>query len=112
MEGVETAEVIQKKSDREEATSVKMTTNVRPKKKTVVKRKNPQKGQPSISAHIQPYNVVADLQQQKVNISFGQLFQISPKLRSDVGRSLRKPGTRNTKMVVQQFLDQSQHNAM
>ena len=39
------------------------------------------------------------------------MFQISPKLRSDVGRSLRKPGTRNTKTVVQQFSDQSQHNA-
>src|SRR5579859_215984 len=33
MEGVETAEVILEKPDREEVTSVKMTTNVRPKKK-------------------------------------------------------------------------------
>ena len=62
------------------------------------------KTQPSIAAHLQPYNVVVDLQQQRANISFGQLLQLSPKLRSDVRRSLRKPGSRNAKIVAQ-FVD-------
>ncbi|CAB4489670.1 unnamed protein product [Rhizophagus irregularis] len=89
------------------------TTNpviTRPKKKVVTRKKATQKTQPSISAHIQPYNIVADLQQQRANISFGQLFQISPKLRSDVGKSLRKPGTRSSKMVAQ-FSNQYNLNA-
>src|SRR2546423_6422581 len=53
-------------------------------------------------SHIQPYNIVNDLQQQKANISFnsfGQLFQISPKLRSDAGKSLRKPVARSAKFA-------------
>jgi hypothetical protein len=58
------------------------------KKKVVVRKKKMPKVQPSIAAHIQPYNIVADLQQQRANITFGQLLQISPKLRSDVGKSL------------------------
>ncbi|CAB4493204.1 unnamed protein product [Rhizophagus irregularis] len=66
-------------------------TPIRPKKKMVARKRPLQKPQPSIAAHIQPYNIVADLQQQRANISFGQLFQISPKLRSDVGKSIRKP---------------------
>ncbi|PKY32349.1 hypothetical protein RhiirB3_450473 [Rhizophagus irregularis] len=82
----------------------------RPKKKVVTRKRHPQKVQPSISAHIQPYNIVADLQQQRVNISFRQLFQISPKLRSDVGKSLRKPGTRSFKMAAQ-FSNQYNLNA-
>jgi len=61
MEGLETTEVIQEKEVREEATPIKTTASIRPKKKTAVKRKNSQKGQPSISAHIQPYNVITDL---------------------------------------------------
>ncbi|CAB5391489.1 unnamed protein product [Rhizophagus irregularis] len=70
-------------------------TPIRPKKKMVARKRPLQKPQPSIAAHIQPYNIVADLQQQRANISFGQLFQISPKLRSDIGKSIRKPGTPN-----------------
>ncbi|CAB4392219.1 unnamed protein product [Rhizophagus irregularis] len=85
-------------------------TTTRPKKKTVVRKRHPQKVQPSISAHIQPYNIVADLQQQRANISFGQLFQISPKLRSDVGKSIRKPGSRTAKLAAQ-FSDQDNPNA-
>ncbi|CAB4491136.1 unnamed protein product [Rhizophagus irregularis] len=65
-------------------------TPIRLKKKMVARKRPLQKPQPSIAAHIQPYNIVADLQQQRANISFGQLFQISPKLRSDVGKSIRK----------------------
>jgi hypothetical protein len=76
----------------------------------VTKKKHSQKMQPSIAAHIQPYNVVADLQQQRANISFGQLFQISPKLRSDVGKSLRKPATRSAKFSAQ-LSDKSGGNA-
>ncbi|RGB27034.1 hypothetical protein C1646_769632 [Rhizophagus diaphanus] len=56
------------------------TTIARLKKKVVAQKSQLQKSQPSIAAHIQPYNIVTDLQQQRVNISFGQLFQISPKL--------------------------------
>ncbi|GET53772.1 hypothetical protein GLOIN_2v1869520 [Rhizophagus irregularis DAOM 181602=DAOM 197198] len=54
-------------------------TEIKKKKATVRKKKTP-KVQPSIAAHIPPYNIVADLQQQRANITFGQLFQISPKL--------------------------------
>ena len=50
------------------------TANNRPKKKPAARKRQTQKTQPSISAHIQPYNIVADLQQQRANISFGQLF--------------------------------------
>lgn len=85
-------------------------TPIRPKKKMVARKRPLQKPQPSIAAHIQPYNIVADLQQQRANISFGQLFQISPKLRSDVGKSIRKPGTRTTKLAAQ-FSDQDNPNA-
>ena len=85
--------------------SEKAITAVRPKKKIVLRKKKLiLKAQPSIAAHLQPYNVVVDLQQQKANISFGQLLQLSPKLRSDVGRSLRKPGSRSAKIVAQ-FVD-------
>ena len=69
------------------------------KKRVVLKKKKPV--QPSIAAHIQPYNIVNDLQQQKANITFGQLFQISPKLRSDAGKSLRKPTVRSAKFSHQ-----------
>ena len=48
------------------------------KKRVIVKKKKTV--QLSIAAHIQPYNVVNDLQQQRANITFGQLFQISLKL--------------------------------
>src|SRR5215211_8416281 len=85
------------------------TANNRPKKKPAARKRQTQKTQPSISAHIQPYNIVADLQQQRANISFGQLFQISPKLRSDVRKSLRKPGVRTTKIVA--FSDHIAPNA-
>jgi hypothetical protein len=71
------------------------------KKKTTVRKKKTPKVQPSIAAHIPPYNIVANLQQQRANITFGQLFQISPKLRSDVGKSLRKPMTRSAKFAHQ-----------
>jgi len=83
---------------------VKTATVARLKKKVVPKKKTTQKSQPSIAAHLPLYNVVADLQQQRANITFGQLLQLSPRLRSDVGRSLRKPGTRNPKIVAQ-FVD-------
>jgi len=83
---------------------VKTVTVARLKKKVVPKKKTTQKSQPSIAAHLPLYNVVADLQQQRANITFGQLLQLSPRLRSDVGRSLRKPGTRNPKIVAQ-FVD-------
>lgn len=86
-------------------------TNNQPKKKPAAKKRPAQKVQPSIAAHIQPYNIVADLQQQKANISFGQLFQISPKLRSDVNRSLRKPGARNNTKMSAQLSDQIGPNA-
>ncbi|RGB23139.1 hypothetical protein C1646_774955 [Rhizophagus diaphanus] len=76
-------------------------TATRLKKKVITQKKHQQKIQPSISAHIQPYNIIADLQQQRANISFRQLFQISSKLRSNVGKSLRKPGTQSSKMVAQ-----------
>ncbi|RGB23696.1 hypothetical protein C1646_774145 [Rhizophagus diaphanus] len=76
------------------------STEIKRKKATVQKKKTP-KVQPSITAHIPPYNIVADLQQQRANITFGQLFQISPKLRSDVGKSLRKPTTRSAKFAHQ-----------
>ncbi|PKB96335.1 hypothetical protein RhiirA5_435006 [Rhizophagus irregularis] len=79
-------------------------------KKVVTRKRHPQKVQPSISAHIQPYNIVADLQQQRANISFRQLFQISPKLRSDVKKSLRKPSTQSSKMAAQ-FSNQYNLNA-
>lgn len=53
---------------------------------------------------------MADLQQQRANISFRQLFQISPKLRSDVGKSLRKPTSRSAKLAAQ-FADQNNQSA-
>ncbi|CAB4381665.1 unnamed protein product [Rhizophagus irregularis] len=61
----------------------------RPKKKVVTKKRHLQKVQPSISAHIQPYNIIANLQQQ---------------------RSLRKPGTQSSKMAAQ-FSNQYNLNA-
>src|SRR3954447_19967364 len=94
-----------------EEDNLKTTTAVRPKKKVIpTKKRQTQKTQPSISAHIQPYNIVADLQQQRANISFGQLFQISPKLRSDVRKSLRKPVSRSAKLAAQ-FSDKSNRDA-
>jgi len=42
---------------------VKTTTVAQLKKKVVPKKKTIQKSQPSIAAHLPPYNVVADLQQ-------------------------------------------------
>ncbi|CAB4496089.1 unnamed protein product [Rhizophagus irregularis] len=74
-------------------TSTVQPAPIRLKKKMITRKRPLQKPQPSIAAHIQPYNIVADLQQQRANISFGQLFQISPKLRSNIGKSIRKPGT-------------------
>ncbi len=65
---------------KEGTTPITNVVNPRTKKKTVTRRKHLQKVQPSIAAHIQLYNIVTDLQQQCANISFGQLFQISPKL--------------------------------
>ncbi|GBC33781.2 retroviral-like aspartic protease 1 [Rhizophagus irregularis DAOM 181602=DAOM 197198] len=79
---------------KEQATEIK-------KKKATVWKKKTLKVQPSIAAHIPLYNIVADLQQQRANITFGQLFQISPKLRNDVGKSLRKPMTRSAKFAHQ-----------
>ncbi|CAB4389358.1 unnamed protein product [Rhizophagus irregularis] len=56
-------------------------TTTQPKKKTVVRKRHPQK-----------------------------LFQISPKLRSDVRKSIRKPGSRTAKLAAQ-FSDQDNPNA-
>jgi hypothetical protein len=105
-------EILSKKVNNTKETNGELkTTTKQPKKKATTKKRPAQRVQPSIAAHIQPYNIVADLQQQKANISFGQLFQISPKLRSDVNRSLRKPGAaRNAKMPAQ-FSDQIGPNA-
>lgn len=75
--------------------------NPQPKKKVTTKKRTVQKTQPSMTTHVQPYNVVADIQQQQANITFGQLFLLSPKMRGDVNKSLRKPGTRNPKMAAQ-----------
>ena len=50
---------------------------------------------------IQPYSVVTDIKKQKADITFGQLFQAVPKLRSELSRSLRTPQTRRTKKTPQ-----------
>lgn len=97
MEGVEATAT--------QGSSTKRIVATGAKKKRPVTKKKTQKGQPSISAHLPPYNVVADLQQQRANITFGQLLQISPKLRSDVGRSLRKPTGRSAKFAHQDTIN-------
>ncbi|CAH1769945.1 3160_t:CDS:2, partial [Entrophospora sp. SA101] len=68
-------------------------------------RKTPRKKrntvQPPISNLIQPYSVVTDIKKQKADITFGQLFQAVPKLRSELSRSLRTPHTRRAKKTPQ-----------
>ncbi|CAH1763770.1 15406_t:CDS:1, partial [Entrophospora sp. SA101] len=69
-------------------------------------RKTPRKKrntvQPPISNLIQPYSVVTDIKKQKADITFGQLFQAVPKLRSELSRSLRTPQTRRVKKTTPQ----------
>jgi len=57
--------------------------------------------QPPISNLIQPYSVVTDIKKQKADITFGQLFQAVPKLRSELSKSLRTPQARRTKKAPQ-----------
>ena len=45
-----------------ETNSKSKTTTKQPKKKAITKKRPAQRVQPSIAAHIQPYNIVADLQ--------------------------------------------------
>jgi hypothetical protein len=92
MEGVETTNAPE--------TSKSNATGNR-KKRTNVRKKKSKVQQPSITAHIPPYNIVADLQQQNANITFGQLFSLSPKLRAEVNKSLRKPAARSAKFAHQ-----------
>src|SRR3989337_2700117 len=47
------------------------------------------------------FQFLGKLQQKRANITFGQLFQISLKLRSDAGKSLRKPVARSAKFAHQ-----------
>ena len=82
-----------------EVKKTELAITILKKKRVIIKKKKIV--QPSIAAHIQPYNVVNNLQQQRANIMFGQLFQISLKLRSDAGKSLRKPVARSAKFAHQ-----------
>ncbi|CAH1767379.1 9066_t:CDS:2, partial [Entrophospora sp. SA101] len=70
--------------------------NEEAKKKTTKRtpRKKRNTIQLPISNLIQLYSVVIDTKKQNVDITFGQLFQAVPKLRSELTRSLRTPQTR------------------
>jgi hypothetical protein len=67
----------------------------KPARKPARKKRNVT--QPPISNLIQPYSVVTDIKKQKADITFGQLFQAVPKLRSELSKSLRTPQTRRTR---------------
>lgn len=82
-------------------TTPKVVPEKKPAKKKIVRKPRPFKVQPSISAHLQTYDVITDLQQQKANITYGQLIQLSPQVRSDLARGIRKPTMRSAKFMDQ-----------
>jgi RNase H-like domain found in reverse transcriptase/Reverse transcriptase (RNA-dependent DNA polymerase)/Aspartyl protease/Zinc knuckle len=62
----------------------------KPRKITVPRRKSMEEELPQIASLIPKYSIVADLQNQKANITYGQLLLGAPGMRQDLMKSLQK----------------------
>ncbi|CAG8530301.1 3786_t:CDS:2 [Ambispora leptoticha] len=89
------------KEDNQGSTQVNNQANKQGDGKKAVKRKVTKPVEPPVTAKIQPYSIMADLQNKKADITYAQLFQAAPNVRKEALKILR-PG-RVTKGKLAEF---------